>query len=81
MKGMYEAVASTSDGTFRAYVLSQESVVILEDNVVGFADQFGVTDYGGDARTPESLLAVLISWVHENRRGLEISETRLTLGN
>ena len=81
MNGIYEAVASTTEGTYRAFVISGEKVCILEDGLSGLADTFGLSDYGGNARIPESLLNVLTVWIHENRRGIDILEVRLTLGN
>jgi membrane protease subunit (stomatin/prohibitin family) len=81
MKGIYEAVVVTSDGTYRAYVFAKTEVFVLEDDLPGIADRFEVADYGGNASYPESLLDALMAWIQENRRGLSVLEARLTLGN
>jgi len=81
MKGMYEAVVRTTDGVFRAYRYGDQRVMIIDDDLPGIADQIVLSDLDGSFTSPESLVQILISWIYETHRGLEILDATLTLGN
>jgi hypothetical protein len=81
VKGLYEAVAETTDGTYRAYLFNKSEICILEDAIPGIADRIDISDLDGHFKSAEGLVQTLIYWLHEYRRGIEVLEARLTLGN
>jgi hypothetical protein len=81
MKGMYEAVVITTDGTYRAYLFNGFEICVLEDGVPGVTDRLEMSSLDGYINSAEMLVQTLIDWIHEYRRGAEVLEAKLTLGN
>jgi len=72
MVGFYEAVVTTSDGVYRAYPVSDDRVCVFEDGVAGIADYINLNELDEALRAPEYLVQLLIWWVYEHARGLQI---------
>lgn len=76
MSGIYEAIAETSDGTYKAVQFGEGVICILEEGVEGVVDF--VPQPVTETTSPESLLPALVGWIYEMRRGLEIKSAGLT---
>lgn len=81
MKGMYEAIVTTTDGIYRAYLFNGSEVCVLEDGVPGVTDRIEISSLDGCMNSAEMLVQTLIHWIHEYRREAEVLASRLTLGN
>lgn len=79
MSAFYEATAATSGGTYRALMLADDTVAILEDGVPGIVDTLSGSYPDGTTVSPESLVRDLVWWIYEMRRGEEILNTSLQL--
>ena len=79
MVSYYEATAVTTGGTYRALMLADETIAILEDGVAGLVDTLPGTYSDGTMASPESLVRDLVWWIYEMRRGEEILNASLHL--
>jgi hypothetical protein len=73
----YEAVVRTTDGTFRASPGLGGLVYVTEDGVSGLAGSMDVGLMSLSWANRDNCLQLLISWVYEMRRGLEILDATL----
>lgn len=78
MDGIYEAIVTTTDGTFRAFQFGRGTICVIEDGLDGIVDYIQPDENVQALSSPESMLPVLISWVFEMRRGLEITNATLS---
>jgi hypothetical protein len=74
----YEAVVTTTDGTFRAFLVSDTQVCVTEDGI-GLVDSLDLTKDDTPFYSPEQLASVLIWYVYERQRGLSIETVSLHL--
>lgn len=74
----YEAIIVTSDGTFRAHMIDQDTIAISEDAMEGTLDFLTFDDsLGSMGSSTEYLTVALTWWIYEHVRGLEIYSTSL----
>lgn len=78
---MYEAVVTTTDGIYRAYLFNGIEVCVLEDGVPGVTDRIEMASLDGFINSAEMLVQTLIHWIHEYRREAEVLTATITLGN
>lgn len=79
MNGIYEAVAVTTDGIFRAKVTDPRTIAISEDGVDGVCDIIHLHPNEISAATAGNLPITLKWWVLENVRGIDVIDTYLEL--
>lgn len=77
MDGVYEAVAVTTDGIFRAKVTDPQTIAISEDGVDGVADIIHLHPNEASAAAPGNLAVTLKWWVLENVRGIDVIDAYL----
>lgn len=77
MNGVYEAVAVTTDGIFRAKVTDPQTIAITEDGVDGVCDIIHLHPNETSAATASNITTTLKWWVLENVRGIDVIDTYL----
>lgn len=70
-----EAVVETNETTYRAVYLSPGVVGISEDGKEGLQDQIRLDD--SELSPSDQLAHVLVVWIYEMRRGLDIRTVTL----
>jgi hypothetical protein len=73
----YEAVVVTTDGTYRAYHAAETVICVTEDGIEGIIDFIYQDENEPVQGAPEMLVTVLIAWVYEMRRGLNLVSASL----
>lgn len=77
MNGVYEAVAVTTAGIFRAKVTDPRTIAISEDGVDGVCDIIHLHPNEISAAAPGNLPITLKWWVLENIRGIDVIDAYL----
>lgn len=77
MGRFYEAVADTTDGTYRAVGVSSAAIAITCDGLNGVVDAIVLAADEAWLGAPENLVSLLVCWVYEHIRGSEVLATKL----
>jgi hypothetical protein len=80
MSHFYSAVVETSGGTFRAFFGDESTVFVMEEDFVGVADRIELDEHGSATKSPENLAQILVWWIYEMRRGVQILNVDVRLG-
>lgn len=71
----FHAVVETTDGTYRAMFIDPSNIQIIEDGEEGLTDLISLDE--PVQPTKENLVHMLVVWVYEMRRGLEIKTVKV----
>lgn len=73
----YRATVETNDGVYRAIFINSRLIEITEDGEEGLTD---FVDLDEDIEeTSDNLIHILLVWVYEMRRGLDITKATVRL--